>query len=124
MSLNSSQKLHLLTSFQYVDKLLGDIEAIMAASSAKSAFPKYKPDISPVQVKIVQDYIDRLRSEMVRVLKDQDIFPPEPRFGSMHSIRITLGLAGIAFRRVSRQGDERLWRAGRFRHPRAKWIGG
>jgi GTP-binding protein EngB required for normal cell division len=97
MSLNSSQKLHLLTSFQYVDKLLGDIEAIMAASSAKSAFPKYKPDISRVQIKIVQDYIDRLRSEMVRVLKDQDIFPPEPRFGSVHSIRITLGFAGIAF---------------------------
>ncbi len=96
-SLNSSQKLHILSSFQYADKLLGDIESILEASSSRTAFPKYKTDVAPAQAKIVRDYIDRLRSQMIRVLESQGIYPPEPRFGSIHSIRVTLGFAGIAF---------------------------
>jgi hypothetical protein len=44
--LNSSQRLHLLTSCQYADKLLSEIEATLAASQSKSPFPKFKPDIS------------------------------------------------------------------------------
>ncbi len=96
-SLNSSQKLHILSSFQYADKLLGDIESILEASASKTAFPKYKPDVAPAQAKIVRDYIERIRSQMIRVLESQGIYPPEPRFGSIHSIRVTLGFAGIAF---------------------------
>jgi GTP-binding protein EngB required for normal cell division len=96
-SLNSSQKLRLLSGFQYADKLLDDIESILDASASKPAFPRYKPDVSPAQAKIVRDYIERIRSQMVRVLDSQGISPPEPQFGSVHSIRITLGFAGIAF---------------------------
>jgi GTP-binding protein EngB required for normal cell division len=96
-SLNSSQKLHILSSFQYADKLLGDIESILEASASKTAFPKYKPDVALAQAKIVRDYIERIRSQMIRVLESQGIYPPEPRFGSIHSIRVTLGFAGIAF---------------------------
>src|ERR1035438_7845135 len=96
-SLNSSQKLHILSSFQYADKLLGDIESILDASASRTAFPKYKPDVAPAQAKIVRDYIERIRSQMIRVLESQGIYPPEPRFGSVHSIRVTLGFAGIAF---------------------------
>lgn len=96
-SLNSSQKLRLLAGFQYADKLLGDIESILDASTSKPAFPRYKPDLSPAQARIVRDYIGRLRSQMIRVLESQGIYPPEPQFGSIHSIRITLGFASIAF---------------------------
>jgi GTP-binding protein EngB required for normal cell division len=96
-SLNSSQKLRLLSGFQYADKLLADIESILDASASKPAFPRYQPDLSPAQAKIVRDYIERIRSEMVRVLESQGVFLPEPQFGSVRSIRITLGFAGIAF---------------------------
>ena len=60
--LNSSQRLHLLTSCQYADKLLSEIEATLVASQSKSPFPKFKPDISPAQAKVVQDYIARMRT--------------------------------------------------------------
>lgn len=96
-SLNYSQKLHLLTSTQYADKLLSDIESILAASTSKSPFPKYQPDVSTAQSKVVQDYLARIRAQMVRVLKGQGIEAPEPQFGSIHSIRIMLGFAAIAF---------------------------
>lgn len=96
-SLNSSQALHLLSSCRYVDQLLSDIESILSASSAKSPFPKYRRDLSPVQMKVVQDYITRIRAQMVQVLKSQGINLPEPQFSASNSIRVTLEFADIAF---------------------------
>jgi hypothetical protein len=96
-SLNVSQKLHLLTRCQYADKLLGEIESIIGAPVGKSAFPKFKPDISPAQAKVVQDYIARILSRILRTLESQGIEPEAPQFGSVHSIRVTLGFADITF---------------------------
>ena len=95
--LNPSQRLHLLTSCQYADKLLSEIEATLAASQSKSPFPKFKPDMSPAQAKIVQDYIARMRAQLVRILDAQGVPIPPPHIGSVHSIRVTLGFADIAF---------------------------
>ena len=95
--LNSSQRQHLLTTCQYADKLLSEIEAILVASQSKSPFPKFKPDLAPAQAKVVQDYIARIRSQLVRILCSQDVPIPEPMLGSLHSIRVTLGFVDIAF---------------------------
>jgi len=95
--LNESQRLHLLTSCQYADRLLSEIEAILVASQSKSPFPKLKPDISPAQAKVVQDYISRMRAQVVRILDGQGVPIPAPHIGSVHSIRVTLGFVDIAF---------------------------
>src|SRR5437867_6653512 len=95
--LNSSQRMHLLTSCQYADKLLSEIEATLVASQSKSPFPKFKPDISPAQAKVVQDYIARMRAQLVRILDSQGVQIPAPHIGSVHSIRVTLGFVDIAF---------------------------
>ena len=95
--LNPSQRLHLLTSCQYADKLLSEIEATLVASQSKSPFPKFKPDISPAQAKVVQDYISRMRAQLVRILDSQGVPIPAPHIGSVHSIRVTLGFVDIAF---------------------------
>jgi len=95
--LNPSQRLHLLASCQYADKLLSEIEATLAALQSKSPFPKYKPDISPAQAKVVQDYIARMRAQLVRILDSQGIPIPSPHIGSVRSIRVTLGFADLAF---------------------------
>jgi len=96
-SLNSSQKLHLLTSSQYVDQILSDVESILFASASKSVFPKYRGGLSPAQTKVVQDYIARIRSQMIQVLRSQGICPQEPRFETRHSIRVNLEFGDIAF---------------------------
>src|SRR6266542_5540761 len=95
--LNPSQRLHLLTSCQYADKLLSEIEAVLIASQSRSPFPKFKADLSPAQIKLVQDYVARSRSQLVRVLDGQGVPIPEPAVGSVHSVRVTLGFVDIAF---------------------------
>jgi GTP-binding protein EngB required for normal cell division len=95
--LNANQKRHLLISAQYADSLLSDIESILASSLSKSPFPKYKLDITPAQAKLVQDYIARIRAQMVQVLKSQGINPPEPELPARRSIRVTLEFCDIAF---------------------------
>jgi len=95
--LNSSQRRHLLTSCQYADKLLSEIEATLAASQSKSPFPKFKPDLSPAQAKVVQDYISRMRAQLLRILDSQGVPIPAPHSGSVRSIRVTLGFVEIAF---------------------------
>src|SRR5579872_679104 len=95
--LNSSQRLHLLSSSQHADKLLADVESILTASKSKSAFRKFKTPLSPAQAKVVEDYVSRIRTQMVRVLESQGIALPEPSFGSVHSIRVNLAFVRIAF---------------------------
>lgn len=96
-TLNPSQRRHLLSSCQYADRLLSEIESILAASQSKSPFPKFQPDISPAQAKVVQDYIFRMRNQVVRILESQGVPIPTPNLGSIHSIRVTLGFVDIAF---------------------------
>jgi GTP-binding protein EngB required for normal cell division len=95
--LNSAHKLHLLSAAEHADKMLGDVEAVLYASKSKSAFPKFKDPLSPAQVKVVEDYLARIRAQMVRVVEGQGIPVPEPKFESIRSIRVALVFFRIAF---------------------------
>jgi GTP-binding protein EngB required for normal cell division len=46
---------------------------------------------------VVEDYIARIRSQILTALKSQNIAIPEPGFRTAHSIKVTLIFAGIAF---------------------------
>jgi GTP-binding protein EngB required for normal cell division len=87
----------LLSSAQHADKLLGEVESILSVSKSKSAFRKYKSSLSPAQVKVVEDYVARIRTQLVRVLEAQGIPLPEPGFESVHAMRVTLAFVRIAF---------------------------
>ena len=95
--LNSAQALHLLTSAQYADKLFSEIESVLFASKSNSPFRKYQNALSPVQVKIVEDYLARIRAQLVHVLETQSIRLPEPQFESVHSILTKLAFVRLAF---------------------------
>ena len=95
--LNSAQALHLITSAQYADKLFDEIESVLFASKSKSPFRKYKNALSPAQIKIVEDYLVRIRTQMVRALETQGIPLPEPQFESVHSIRTKLAFVRLGF---------------------------
>jgi len=95
--LNPYQARHLLTSAQYADKLFGDIESILSASKSKSPFRKYKNSLSPAQIKVVEDYLARIRAQLIRALAAQNIPLPEPDLDSVGSIQTTLQFARLAF---------------------------
>ena len=95
--LNGPQKQHLLSNCQYADKLLSEIESIIHISRSKSVFPKYRGTLTPVQMRVVEDSIARIRAQILRGLESQGITPPEPALQTIHSLRVTLLFAGIAF---------------------------
>ena len=97
---NEAQQRRLLASASYIDKLLIDIDQILSASSS-GGLPKYKNPLTPVQVRIVHDYIKRLRQQIIRVLTDLDIELPPARFDSTHSIRVMLQFIEIALEEIA-----------------------
>ncbi|MFZ3243737.1 MAG: hypothetical protein WA185_01555, partial [Candidatus Acidiferrales bacterium] len=69
--LNPSQANRLRVTCQYIDKLLGEIEDVLNTTTCKAAFPRYSPDIAPAQRRTIEDYIARVRAQLVRVLDGQ-----------------------------------------------------
>ncbi len=101
--LNEAQRRRLLTNAQYADKLLSDVEAILAASESKSIFPKYIPDLTPAQAQLIRHSIARFREQLGRVLDGLGVAHEGPAFGSLHSIRVTLAFARIAVQEMAPQ---------------------
>ena len=100
-SLNPSQARHLLVHCEHADQLLSEIENILTVAASKSPFPRYTVDVTPAQAKVVQDYIARVRAQLIRVLAGLDISPDGPKFGAIHSIRVTLAFIRIAIQEIS-----------------------
>jgi len=73
---------------RHIDKLLAEMESTLNVSTSKLAFPQYVPDLSPAQRRVIEDYIGRIRSQLVRVLDGQAIERPPadiPVSRSLHS---------------------------------------
>ena len=66
-SLNSNHERRLSVTCRYLDKLLADMENELNVSASKLAFPQYIPDIAPAQRRVIEDYIARIRAQLVRV---------------------------------------------------------
>ena len=97
---NEAQARRLLATASHIDKLLLEIEEVLSASSS-GGFPKYRNPLAPVQVRVVRDYIKRLRQQIVSVLADLGIALPEPRFDSTFSIRVSLQFIQIALEEIA-----------------------
>ncbi len=99
--LNESHRRRLLANAQYVDQLLSEIEEILQAAESKSPFPKYRPDVSLYQARMIRGHITRFRDHLSRVLSAVGIEGDGARFGSLHSIRVTLQFVRIAVQEMA-----------------------
>jgi GTP-binding protein EngB required for normal cell division len=95
-SLNEFQANRLRVTCQYIDKLLSDIEGVLNTAASKAAFPRYSADIAPAQRRTIEDYIARVRAQLVRVLEGQDIAREKPSIPASRSVHVYLGAIGIA----------------------------
>jgi hypothetical protein len=100
-ALNEAQQRRLLSGARYADKLLSDVEAILNASESKTIFPKYRSDLSPSQAKLIRSSVARFRDQLARVMDGLGIVHGGPAFGSLHSIRVTLGFVQIAVQEMA-----------------------
>ena len=73
---------------RHIDKLLAEMESTLNVSASKLAFPQYAPDLSPAQRRVIEDYIGRIRAQLIRVLDGQGMERPTadiPVSRSLHS---------------------------------------
>jgi GTP-binding protein EngB required for normal cell division len=87
-SLNSNHERRLTVTCRHIDKLLAEMEGVLNVSGSKLAFPQHVPDLSPAQLRVIEDYISRIRAQLARVLDGQGIERPPadvPVSRSLHS---------------------------------------
>jgi len=94
--LNEFQARHLYVTFRYIDKLLCEIEDVLNTPSSRAAFPKYSPDVAPAESRQMEEQIARIRSQLVRILKEQGITRQVPSISGSHAIHAALGSIDIA----------------------------
>jgi GTP-binding protein EngB required for normal cell division len=94
-SLNSNHARRLSVTCRHIDKLLADMEAALSVSGSKRAFPEYLPDITPGQRRVIEDYIVRIRAQLVRVLDGQNIERPEASIPVSRSLHTVLTFVAI-----------------------------
>ncbi|MCC7155753.1 MAG: dynamin family protein [Bryobacterales bacterium] len=96
-----SHRRALLANARYADKLVSDIEGILSASESKSPFPKYRPDVSLHQARLIRSQLARFRDHLGRVMSSVGIQHGGAQFGSLHSIRVTLTFVRIAVQEMT-----------------------
>jgi hypothetical protein len=96
IKLNENHQRRVLVSCQYVDRLLADIESVLAADSSLSPFPKYIPDLTAGEKQLAAERVAKLRAQLVALLEARSVALPAPTISSRHSILTSLGYIDIA----------------------------
>lgn len=94
--LNEFQARRVRVTCEYIDKLLGEVEEILHVTASKAAFPRFVPDVAPAQRRTIEDYLARLRAQLVRVLDGQRIPRERPSIPASRAIHAALGTIDVA----------------------------
>jgi GTP-binding protein EngB required for normal cell division len=95
-SLNSNHERRLSVTCRHIDKLLADMESSLNVSTSKLAFPQYAPDLSPAQRRVIEDYIGRIRAQLIRVLDGQGMERPPADIPISRALHVNLTFVDIA----------------------------
>ncbi len=95
-SLNSNHERRLSVTCRHIDKLLADMESMLNVSASKLAFPQYAPDLTSAQRRVIEDYISRIRAQLVRVLDGQNMERPPADIPVSRTLHATLTFVDIA----------------------------
>lgn len=101
--LNENQRRRVLASCQYIDKLLSDLDKIVALASSGSPFDRYVDDLTREQKTLLRDYSGSIRAQMLRVLKSQGALPTAAPGSARHAIRSGLNFIEIALEEIKPQ---------------------
>ncbi|HET6215845.1 MAG TPA: dynamin family protein [Acidobacteriaceae bacterium] len=94
--LNEHQQSRLRVTCQYIDKLLSDMEDILHAASSPSPFPRYIVDLNPAQIRVIEDHVRRLRSQLVHTLAWQEMKASPADIPATRAILTNLNFVDIA----------------------------
>ena len=94
--LNDVQRRRLGATCKYIDGLLCDIEHALHSPESESPFPHYVVDVSPAQMRMIEDHIRRLRTQLLKTLDWQHMRPEPPEIPVSRSVITDLGFVDIA----------------------------
>lgn len=95
-SLNSNHVRRLSVTCRHIDRLLAEMESALDIAASKLAFPQYALDLSPAQRRVIEDYIGRIRAQLVRVLDGQSVERPPADIPVSRSLHSHLAFVDIA----------------------------
>lgn len=96
VDLSQNHRRRVLSTLRYLDQVLDETEHIMASARSRSAFPRYAPDATPVQCKVVSDHIARFREAMLGTLPGLGLAPGTPETSVLRALRVQIITAEIA----------------------------
>jgi hypothetical protein len=94
--LNDVQRRRLSATCKYIDGLLCEIEHALGCAESESPFPQYVVDITPAQVRLIENHIRRLRAQLLKTLDWQHMKPEPPDIPVSRSVITDLGFVDIA----------------------------
>jgi GTP-binding protein EngB required for normal cell division len=94
--MNENHQRHLLVTFRHIDNLLSEAEHVLASAGSASPFAEYTQDSTPVQRKVIHDYIQQVREALSRALAELNLPRPAPVCGALWAARGHVSFAGIA----------------------------
>ncbi len=94
--LNDNHKRRLLSAFQHMDKLLSQSLNVVASTPA-GLCSRYIQDMSPSELRHVQSHIEKIREQILGLLKKFEIALPQPTTPSSWILKTSLTSLDIVF---------------------------
>lgn len=94
--LSESHRIALVARWQEIDRLMSEVESVLAFSASNSVFPKYKSEVNPVQARVIRDYVANIRAAILESAKALGIELPPANLQPVHSMRVDLIFAEVA----------------------------
>jgi len=94
--MNEYHRRHILSSLQHIDGQFAEIEGVMAGIGVESPLSQYTLDLQPMQRRVVEDFLRRIRREMASAAQRLGVPPGERRTAASWAIRSRLLAVSIA----------------------------
>ena len=101
--MNENHARHLLATFRHIDGLLSEVDHVLATAGPTSPFAEYTQDSTPVQRKVVHDYVQGVRQAMAHAMTDLGLPRPAPVCGALWAASGQLNFAHIAVAEIEPQ---------------------
>lgn len=94
--LGEHHRRRLLTSCQHIDRLLGDVAAILHSPAANNAFTKYRADLTEAQTKTLDSFVGEMRRRLKDVLASTGVESPPPQIPISRAVAAHFAFVEIA----------------------------
>lgn len=94
--LNENHRRRLRITFEYIDRLLGEVENMVLAAASRAAFPRYASDFTPAEQNLISEQVSLIRSRLIGILESHGVEQEAERISARRAIRVSLDYMDVA----------------------------